>query len=274
MEHKRIYEPWDPEKTKKSIGRVEDIFKAYQYFIDSFLDYCTENKLLVLSSIKIEAINYLYIKSLRTFYAIYTLSKNAYASESAILLRVLMEIKVNMLYIWNSDEAIAQRFFDYGNYAKYEHFSSKNLQDYELFDSQLGNKIEKLKADHDNFIEKYNNVRKYKWAGIGIQEMIQKLPSDIREIEFEDYNSIYRTCSNYIHSNIIAMQELRSESGIFRVDTGPEELEYVDILFPTSILYMLEDILPLYQEYMGIKLDEKLQLNYDNLLKYVNVKYN
>lgn len=255
----------------KTLANIEDTHKAFNYLLEKYFDYSSSLKIVFDSTHKDLAINLLYAKAIKTYYAIYTLSIQGYGGDALILLRSLLDIKINMKYIWYADLSIADRFFEYENYSKYNYIMSKLdeepnfIKSYnkKLFDFDVISEAAKL------FPKKYPKGNPNNWSGISIKGMIDSLPEKEKEEEEKAYKTVYRLTSAYVHSNVIALRAYLSKGSIFNIapDTGHIETAY------TGAVLLLDKILSLWQQFMHVKLSPDLEKDFINFQIYFISKF-
>jgi len=216
------------------------VFDQYNKTLNKLFDYCEPLGIVYDSSNRILAFNLLFSKALKTYFSIYTMCKEGYATEAFILFRSLIEIRINMKYLWNSDYQTGDRFIEYVDYIKYDYLMSvkKNPEDYDRFVSVIGN-VEELKEKHDRFITKYQNIRKHYWSGLPTKQMIEKLPPESKKVEMEAYERIYRLCSFHVHTNVMALKTSISESGMFRISPNLDDIESIFPSVTTDIIELI-----------------------------------
>jgi hypothetical protein len=256
---------------RKVLSDIEDVHKVFHVLLSKFFDYCTQLKIVCDSSPRDMAINLLYAKAIKTYYAIYTLSKEGYGGDALIIIRSMLDIKINMKYIWNSNPSVANRFFDYEIYSQYKYINSRLEEDPNYI--KLNNKrlfdFDAVSKGAEQFIKKYAKGKSHQWSGKTTKEMIELLPEEDKEEEKMVYKSLYRITSTFVHSNIIALKHYISSSGAFII--APDTL-HINRAYRVAVL-LVNEIILLWQKHNNVPITPEIDQQFTNFNRYFLSKF-
>lgn len=246
------------EKTKKYLfEKFKEAFKTAGYLLAEgieLLNICEDKDIPLDSVVKI-VFHYLYIKGLNHFWGIFLLCKEGLGDQSSILLRVLLELLINMKYI-GDDENKAKRFADYEFAARKKQLNvvekHSSLVGINVLESWLKNKPG-IETGFNRFKQDYITDRRQleSWSG-------KKISQIAKDSEMEkDYDLVYKYMSLLVHSSPGIAQRYMETGTKLRLKPGPRE-DLIYKLLLSGCSYFL-DLMKKWESSIGLGEVERLK---------------